>query len=96
MPVVESVTHSRSGKQAIEAMASKASAAIHQVGATAIHNIESVSGQLSRSFSVEAVGNETTLEAAMGKGGAAELSVSISRSSGKLGAANAIIAASAA
>ena len=90
-PVVESVTRSRSGKQAIEAMASKASAAFHQVGATAIHNIESVSGQLSRSFSVEAVGNETTLEAARGKGGAAELSVSISRSSGKLGAANAII-----
>ena len=45
----------------------------------------------SEKFSVEAVGNESTLVVHHGRRGAAELSLSISRSSGKLAAANAIV-----
>ena len=57
----------------------------------ALRRASGFDGATSRSFSVEAVGNESTLVVHHGRRGAAELSLSISRSSGKLAAANAIV-----
>ena len=81
---------------ALEGKSARIAAHVAGSGASSADGLRRASGldsAASDKFSIEAVGNESTLVVHHGRRGAAELSLSISRSSGKLAAANAIVLA---
>ena len=74
---------------ALEGKSARIAAHVAGSGATSGDGLRRASGldsAASDKFSIEAVGNESTLVVHHGRRGAAELSLSISRSSGKLAA----------